>query len=430
MIRELSSAGDEFVQQPKSRAFFGAKIDLDLFIHLFCFLSVLLIGADRWGVELFGVNFRVDQLFLCFFALLLAVKGEYRLTCNLWVIAFVGFSLLSTVFSVSLTRGVLFFCSIVYNVLFLFYAFASYVKYYGLERFLSVFRATMFVQFFILLLQFALKLATGYEFPFLPSYGEYMGIYRFQLWFYEPSYLATYLTVWFTLAFMQFLLNGKKNYLWDIFAALVMFLISTSTSGFLAIALVVGVVYLIWLFRGVTAKKLAFPVILLVLFAAAAIAFSSMFEVFLGRLFDSSLDEASGGRIAGWTETWQVFLENVFFGVGPGNYGLYLEQDAGYVPTNVSLELLATLGIGGFVAFYGLTAALAVQAFVLYRRRQTEQTFLLFSFALALLFFTVILQINQGYLRLYHWMMFGILWGAIGREREEECPESMEDTNE
>ena len=119
-----------------------------------------------------------------------------------------------------------------------------------------------------------------------------------------------------------------------------------------------------------------------------------------------------------------------FFGVGPGNYGLYLGQDAGYVPTNVSLELLATLGIGGFVAFYGLTAALAVQAFVLYRRRQTEQTFLLFSFALALLFFTVILQINQGYLRLYHWMMFGILWGAIGREREEECPESMEDTNE
>ena len=45
MIRELSSAGDEFVQQPKSRAFFGAKIDLDLFIHLFCFLSVLLIGG-------------------------------------------------------------------------------------------------------------------------------------------------------------------------------------------------------------------------------------------------------------------------------------------------------------------------------------------------------------------------------------------------
>ena len=125
MIKELASSGEESLPQPKPRAFFGAKIDLDLFIHFFCFLSVLLIGADRWGIELFGVNFRVDQLFLCIFALLLAVKGEYRLTCNWWVVAFLGFSFLSTIFSVSLTRGILFFCSIVYNILFLFYAFAS-----------------------------------------------------------------------------------------------------------------------------------------------------------------------------------------------------------------------------------------------------------------------------------------------------------------
>lgn len=283
--------------------------------------------------------------------------------------------------------------------------------------FIRIFRMTMKVQFFILLFQFALKLVTGYEFSILPSYGEYMGIYRFQIWFYEPSYLATYLVLWFSFSFMQFLLEGRKEYLIDLLMCLAMFLMSTSTSGFIGIALTVGVVYLIWLARGITTKKLIFPVILLAIFLVLRIAFASMFDVFIGRLFDSSLNEASGGRIDGWTETWKVILENPFFGVGPGNYGLYLGQEAGYVPTNVSLELLATLGIGGFIAFYGLTASLFVRAVALYRRERSESAFLIFAFAVALILFTVILQINQGYLRLYHWMAFGVLAGALERER-------------
>lgn len=393
------------------------RLDLDLFIHLFCFISLLLIGADTWGVELLGVNFRVDQIFLCIFALLLVFKGAYRLTAYGWILAFVFFSFLSTLFAVSIFRGVLFFCSILYNVLFLFYGLASYVRHYGFDMFLRIFRLTMKVQFFILLFQFLLKLVTGYELPFLPSYGEYMGIYRFQLWFYEPSYLATYLMLWFTFSLIQLLLGGKREYVTDVLMCLIMFLISTSTSGFVGIALAVFVVYCMWLSRGITLKKLLFPLLLLVIFLVCLAAFPSVFEVFLGRLFDSSLDDASGGRIQGWAETWRVFLENPFFGVGPGNYGIYLGQDEGYVPTNVSLELLATLGIGGFVAFYGMTCSLCVRAVRLYRREKTKTSFLIMAFAVALILFTIILQVNQGYLRLYHWMCFGILYGALERER-------------
>ena len=393
------------------------RLDLDLFIHLFCFISLLLIGADTWGVELLGVNFRVDQIFLCIFALLLVFKGAYRLTAYGWILAFVFFSFLSTLFAVSIFRGVLFFCSILYNVLFLFYGLASYVRHYGFDMFLRIFRLTMKVQFFILLFQFLLKLVTGYELPFLPSYGEYMGIYRFQLWFYEPSYLATYLMLWFTFSLIQLLLGGKREYVTDVLMCLIMFLISTSTSGFVGIALAVFVVYCMWLSRGITLKKLLFPLLLLVIFLVCLAAFPSVFEVFLGRLFDSSLDDASGGRIQGWAETWRVFLENPFFGVGPGNYGIYLGQDEGYVPTNVSLELLATLGIGGFVAFYGMTCSLCVRAVRLYRREKTKTSFLIMAFAVALILFTIILQVNQGYLRLYQWMCFGVLYGALERER-------------
>ena len=399
------------------RSLADTRLDLDFFIHLFCFISLLLIGADTWGVELLGVNFRIDQIFLCIFALLLVFQGAYRFTAYGWIAAFLIFSLLSTLFAVSLFRGILYFCSIIYNVLFLFYALASYVKSYGFETFLRIFRMTMKVQFFILLFQFFLKLLTGYELPFLPSYGEYMGIYRFQLWFYEPSYLATYLVLWFTFSLAQLILRGKREYITDVVMCLLMFLISTSTSGFIGIALAVAVVYCMWLARGITLRKLLFPILLLVIFLVCAIAFSSVFEVFLGRLFDSSLNEASGGRIAGWKETWQVFLENPFFGVGPGNYGIYLGKEEGYMPTNVSLELLATLGIGGFIAFYGMTLSLVVRAVKCWQRAHTESSFLIMAFAVALVVFTIILQINQGYLRLYHWMCFGVLYGALARER-------------
>lgn len=165
------------------------------------------------GIELLGVNFRVDQLFLCVFALLLVVKKAYRFTFNGWIAAFLFLSLISTLFAVSIMRGILFYCSIVYNVLFLFYALASYVKCYGFAMFIRIFRMTMKVQFFILLFQFALKLVTGYEFSFLPSYGEYMGIYRFQIWFYEPSYLATYLVLWSLSPSCSFYWKGGRNIL-------------------------------------------------------------------------------------------------------------------------------------------------------------------------------------------------------------------------
>ena len=153
----------------------------------------------------------------------------------------------------------------------------------------------------------------------------------------------------------MFLIEGKKRYLKDILMALVMFLLATSTTGFLGIALSCAVIYVIWIVKGFTAKKLIFPCIVLLGFLVFRFGFSSIYEVFFARLFNQSLDSASGGRISAWLETWQVFIKNPLFGVGPGNYGLYLGKDAGTVPSNVTLELMSTVGIFATIAFYGLT---------------------------------------------------------------------------
>ncbi len=393
------------------------KINVDTFIHIFCFLSVLFIGADLLGVNV-GVNLRFDQVLLFIFALLLTVKGKYRFTFNIWIILFALFPLVSIFSAVSIKRGILFYFSIAYNIIFLFYGFASYVRTYGLAKFIKILRKTCYVQFVLFLLQYFLKIVLNYEFSFLPTYGFFMGIPRFRLWFYEPSYLANYMVFWFSISFFMYLLANDKRYFKDIIFCALMLILSTSTTGFLGIALVVGIIYIIWLLKSITLRKLIFPFICLILLAVAYFVFNDIFEVFIGRLFNSSLDEASGGRITGWEETFKVFKDNPLFGVGPGNYGLYLGEDAGYVPSNVTLEIMATLGIFSAIAFYALTLQLIVKSVRIYKIEKNSETKLLVACAIGLLIFTIILQANQGYLRLYHWMLFGIIEGGILRYKK------------
>ena len=385
---------------------------LDSFIHLFAFISILLIGSDKWGIDV-GVNLRLDQLFLVILSVLLFLKNGFYFSYNLWIISFLLFSFISVLFAVSMFRGALYFCSIIYNVIFLFYGFTNYIKLYGIKRFIRLFRMTLYVQFAILLLQFLLKAVFDYELSVLPSYGEHLGVLRFNLWFYEPSYLATYLSFWFALSLYMFLIERNRGYWKDILMVLAMFLISTATTGFLAIILVCVTVYLIWICKSFSLNKLIFPCIVLIGFIIFRVAFSSVYEVFFGRLFDQSLDSASGGRISAWKETWEVFLQAPLFGVGPGNYGLFLGEEAGTVPSNVTLELMATLGIFATLAFYGLSLSLCIRAFIFHSRIRSESSALLAGCAIGLLIFTVVLQANQGYLRLYHWMFFGILNGGL-----------------
>lgn len=408
------------LESAKKRSIADVELNLDFFIHVFGFLSVLLIGADKWGISALGVNLRIDQIFLCIFAVLLAFKGGLRFKMQGWVIAFAFFSLLSTVFAFSFARSILFFVSILFNIVFLFYTFSCYVEVYGLDFFLRLWRKTCYTQFYILLLQFLLEVLFHYELPFLENYGYAFGIPRFQIWFYEPSYLATYLIFWFAFSAYMWLICNQDDYFKDVILALMMFVMSTSTSGFVGIAFVIFTVYIFWLARGITAKKLSFLLVLLGLFLVFRFAFREMYDHFIGRLFEGSLDGATGGRISRWAESWHVFVENFFFGTGPGCYGLYLGEGEGYVPSNVTLDLMSTLGILGSVAFYGLTFSLIYNCFSLSKKREGLEYRRLFALAYALIVFTLILQVNQGYLRLYHWLFFGVIRGAVSEMKKAE----------
>lgn len=391
-------------------------------IHILAFLSILLIGADMFSVEI-KFTFKLPQLLLMMLTGLLIITKKYKLRKDKLMIAFVVTSLISTLFALSLSLAIPYYIYILCNIITIYFCISSYVEQYGVKKIIELLRITFFTQLGILLFQYVLVVLFKYEIPFMPSYGEHFGVPRFRLWFYEPSYMATYVLVWLTLGLTMFFVYNKKDYLKDIIGATIILVLSTSTSGFVGIAASFGLVFLIWILKGWNRKKLIIPIILLGMLIGVRIIFPDMYELFIGRLFNSSLNDASGGRIDKWIVTFKVFLEQPFFGVGPGNYGFYFGESIEYVPSNVTLDLLATLGIFGMI-FYAIHVKLGYDLYMIYKngllnKKNKEEFNLLVGLYLGLFIFVLILQVNQGYLRLYHWLILGMMYGGVNTYRIE-----------
>lgn len=382
---------------------------LDKAITFFVLLSSILIGADRWGVSLLGVQFKVAEIFLVIATFLMIISKRFYSANNKWVYFFVITSFISFLFGYSIQRGILFYFYIIFNVIFIYFLYFNYAKYYGADKLIKVFRTSFYVNFGVLLFQYLVNTIFGYNIPFLTNYGTFAGVHRYQSFFYEPSYLATYVVFWLACSLFQLFIGKDKGYLIDVALALVMLLISTSSTGFVGIMITLIPVYLYWLFKDTKPKKLLSIILIIVVIFAVKLSLPNLWNHFVLRIFSGDLNGATGGRVALWAETYKVFKENFLFGVGAGNYGLYLNIGAGYVPSNVTLELLATLGIFGFVAFYGFTISLIYRSYKTYKR---TKNLLPLALAYGIIAFTIILQVNQGYLRLYHWMFFGMIEGV------------------
>lgn len=377
-------------------------------LDILVFLSTLLIGADVFGIKI-GVNLRLDQVFLALSCLCLWIDKSYDFKIEKTVLSFLLCGILSTVFAFQMKRSLLYLFSIFFNIYLVYNLYSNTIKYYGFSHFQKIFRATFYCQFFIFLLQVGLKVFFDKEIPFMPSYGTYFGIPRFSLWFYEPSYLATYLVFYFGYVGYLFLFKERK-YLIDFVLCLVQFVLCTATTGFLGVALTLVCLYFLYVVKGNKISfKIAIPALLLIGFILFRFAFSNLYKVFIGRIFDDGLSSASGGRIDQYKVTFSVFMDAPLFGVGMGNYGRYLGLGDVVVPTNVTLDLLSTMGLFGFLSFSLITLQYFFKISSISLKAKNDYCALVFG----LFLFTIVLQANQGYLRLYHWMFFGILQGVI-----------------
>lgn len=368
-------------------------------IDLLMLVAVVFIGSDIWGVELAGVNVRFIQIYYIFIFIYMAAKNELRLILPKPVCLFLLFYALSFLFSVNIINSFLYFIFVIYNVFVLGAIFYSYICFRGKEKFIGVFRFSLLIITVLIVVSAALGNVFGVYIPFF-SYQTYLGIVRTALWCYEPSYLATFLILYLGFALYNLFVNDDMRYVYDTVMAVISLVLTTATTAFVGIAagfLIVSVIKLIKIKFVKDKMVFLLKCVLAVaaIFLLVALFMPDVYDVFVTRLFNQSPASSTGGRINTYGEDFKLFLEYPLLGVGPNNYGYYLHGDSDWQPTNVTLELLTTTGLFATGAFYAFMLAPLFSG-------KANRTSKAGMFAMVL--FLLVLQANQGYMRLYMWM--------------------------
>lgn len=368
------------------------------FIDVLMLISILFIGSDIWGVNLGWLNIRVIQLYYVFVFICILIENKLRFVFPKSLCLFVIFYVLSFLFSINKSVSLPYVVFLIYNVLILGGVFYSYICCYGTERFVDVFRYSLFIITICSVISFVLGTFFGIYIPFF-RYQTYMGIVRIALWFYEPSYLATFLMLYYGFAIYNLFVNEDKHYVADVIMSIICLITTTSTTGFVGLAIGFIIAFCIKLVMTKSIKKISIfikcTIVAVVIFLIIKFVFTDIYDTFVTRFFTQSLSTSSGGRTNTFADDFNVFLSNPLFGVGPDCYGLYLYNNADRVPSNVTLELLETTGIFATVAFY---------VFLLAPVRYMKGNKLLQASMFTMILFLIILQANQGYMRLYMWM--------------------------
>lgn len=269
-------------------------------------------------------------------------------------------------------------------------------------------------------------------------------ITRGQGWTYEPSYYALYMTayVMFRNAHNVFELKTKFSFKdsLKLLGVNSFLLVSTSTGVIFSYPAFFFVCLGMFLLRPIRRfayyarrKILRFGVILCALGGLLSWIFWDHFILSFFKFFYFGF-MAHGSFVARWeglVSCFKLFLDYPLFGVGVGGVGphlfarnsfydtepLTLQEVESFDPTNVFTEVLASLGIVGFIGFILL-------AFTFYKIFKTminhagiaksEKT-LAISLFISLILVLIVLQFNQGLFRPYVWIHAGIVYGYMHR---------------
>jgi putative inorganic carbon (HCO3(-)) transporter len=203
----------------------------------------------------------------------------------------------------------------------------------------------------------------------------------------NPNLLAGYLLPMVPLSLSLTVMSASsKRWLLSL-ASLVLFavffvatVLTGSRGGYLGlfaeVASFIGI-FCLWLWQ---AKLRSMPKARLVVFLlpafligaiALAIHFVPAFEHRLTSIFVGREHTSNSFRLNVWGASWRMFLDNWWFGIGPGNktfrlaYGLYMVSGFDALGTYcVPLEIACEVGIFGLASFFALLGALFARAHV------------------------------------------------------------------
>ncbi|WP_291943902.1 O-antigen ligase family protein [Cetobacterium sp.] len=229
----------------------------------------------------------------------------------------------------------------------------------------------------------------------------YKGIFRPSLWFYEPSYLATYFSFYIGISLVRYTFN--KRYKKDLLFSWFCTALTTSSTGFISIG--ISMFFLVLLQNSLYKKIKTFLLVLVsgvLLFIIVAIIKFDILKIFLGRLFTEGIKTSSGVRVLGMIEALEVFKKFFILGIGANSYENY--HITGSPVTNVTLEILTNLGIIGFFCF----GYFFYYLYSIYKNKYSVEIKMMW---ISFLLFLIVLQANQNYMRLYMWVHIGIFIG-------------------
>jgi O-antigen ligase len=138
-------------------------------------------------------------------------------------------------------------------------------------------------------------------------------------------------------------------------------------------------------------------------------------------------------RWEGIVSCWKIFLEYPLFGIGVGGVGPYLYKKNSlydnalitltdvetYDPTNVLPEVLASLGLMGFIGVIILACVFyrAFKKVITNSTISSSEKNISTALFISLIMLLIVLQINQGLFRPYIWIHAGIVYGYLNSRR-------------
>jgi putative inorganic carbon (HCO3(-)) transporter len=202
----------------------------------------------------------------------------------------------------------------------------------------------------------------------------------------NPNLLAGYLLPILPISMVMTIITFLRNKMWRI--ASLFFLIS-SISIFLAIILTgsrgayIGlacslfcffVICMMWLWQKKPKTRIFLVLICILLPVIALFAIHSMpsLEHRITSIFVGREHSSNSYRLNVWHSSYLMFLDNWWFGIGPGNktfrliYGLYMESGFDALGTYcVPLEIAVETGIFGLIAFFAMLIVIFARAHII-----------------------------------------------------------------
>ncbi len=266
---------------------------------------------------------------------------------------------------------------------------------------------------------------------------------------YEPSYYALYMTAYVMFLNFYFLFGGVEGKKWSLILANLFLAFSFSTGGFFAYFVFFGIAFFLLCqkkirseFTGVGKRALKLFLSFLGTLVLGVVLLEQIFAAYFFKFFNAYFYEnfSFEARWEGIKSGFTAFLSNPFFGKGVGGVGPYLYRAENpestavnfislehlelYDPTNVTMEILSSLGVLGLVGFC-LLACLFLRKFRTAQRMaiSEEERKTAYALFLSLIVLLIELQFNQNLFRSYIWVHCAMTYGFLAKlERETLLP--------